>query len=79
MFARLLFVLLAGVMIWAVVARSSDGAARGRVYTVKPYDTLWSIAAAHYQGDPRDAVWRLRERNGLQGSLLRPGQRLVLP
>ena len=42
-------------------------------------DTLWSIAAAHYRGDPRQAVWRLRRENDLGGAGLRPGQVLRLP
>jgi LysM repeat protein len=48
-------------------------------YTVKRGDTLWAIAASHYAGDPRDAIYRIDRRNHLAGSLLVPGQRLVLP
>jgi nucleoid-associated protein YgaU len=48
-------------------------------YTVKRGDTLWGIAARHYAGDQRDAVYRIGRRNHLAGSLLVPGQRLVLP
>jgi LysM repeat protein len=79
MFARLLAVLLVAVVCWAVFARPSDGASPERTYTVRAGDTLWSIAVAHYAGDPREAVWRLRERNRMEGVMLRPGQRLVLP
>jgi hypothetical protein len=46
---------------------------------VRPADTLWSIALAHYGGDPRAGVWKVERRNHLHGALLRPGQRLVLP
>jgi nucleoid-associated protein YgaU len=46
---------------------------------VKPYDTLWSIAASHYRGDPREGVWRIERANGLQSALIRPGQVLSLP
>jgi LysM repeat protein len=49
------------------------------VYTVKRYDTLWSIASSHYGGDPRGAIYRLEERNGLTGTVVQPGQKLVLP
>jgi LysM repeat protein len=48
-------------------------------YRVRAGDTLWSIAAAHYGGDPREAVWRLKERNDLPGTLVRPGEHLRLP
>jgi LysM repeat protein len=79
MFVKFVGVLLAGLVIWAVAARSSSGAGKPQVYTVKPYDTLWSIATAHYGGDPRDAIFRLEERNGLAGAVVYPGERLVLP
>jgi LysM repeat protein len=79
MFVKLLGTILAALVIWAVAAHSSNGAARTRVYTVKPYDTLWSIAVSHYRGDPRSAIYRLAERNELAGDVVRPGQKLVLP
>lgn len=46
---------------------------------VEPGDTLWSIAAERYEGDPREGVWRLQERNGLTGAALTPGMVLVVP
>jgi len=46
---------------------------------VKPTDTLWSIAATHYAGDPRQGIWELQQRNHLHSTTLVPGQRLVLP
>ena len=79
MFARILLVLLVAVVAWAVVVRPSEGARGERVYVVRPADTLWSIAAARYAGDTRKAVWEIRRRNALDGSALRPGQRLTLP
>ena len=79
MFARLGLVLLVAVVAWASFARPSESAGPEREYVVQRADTLWSIAVAHYAGDPRAAVWELRERNQLDGSLIRPGQRLVLP
>ena len=62
-----------------VFARPSGGAGKAQIYVVKPADTLWSIASSHYAGDPRPAVWKLEHRNGLHGSTLVPGQRLLLP
>jgi hypothetical protein len=79
MFARLSIILLLVLVAWVSLARPSGGAGRERVYVVRPADTLWSIATANYAGDPRDAVWRLRQRNGLEGTLLRPGERVILP
>ena len=79
MFPRLVVIALVSVIAWAGFARPSTGAAPEQTYVVRPADTLWTIATRHYAGDPREAVWRLRERNGLDGALLVPGQRLVLP
>ncbi|TMM04671.1 MAG: LysM peptidoglycan-binding domain-containing protein, partial [Actinobacteria bacterium] len=55
------------------------GAGHPQLYTVKRYDTLWSIASSHYSGDPRAAIYRLEERNALAGTVVQPGQKLVLP
>jgi LysM repeat protein len=79
MFVRLLVIGLAAVVAWAVFANTSGGAGPERVYIVRPTDTLWSIAAASYGGDPREGVWKLERRNHLASATLRPGQRLVLP
>jgi len=49
------------------------------VITVRPYDTLWTIAHRHYGGDIRDAVWRIERANHLPGADVRPGEKLVLP
>jgi LysM repeat protein len=79
MFARLLVVTILAVVVWAGFARPSESAGPEQSYVVQPTDTLWSIAAARYPGDPREAIWELQRRNGLAGTTIRPGQRLVLP
>jgi hypothetical protein len=79
MFARLCLAAALALVVAALVARTSTGAGAERSYVVRPGDTLWSIAAAHYAGDPRAGVWRLERRNRLDGRFLRPGERLVLP
>lgn len=79
MFARLLVTVLVAGVVWAAFVRPSTGAGHEQIYVVKPTDTLWSIAAAHYPGDPRDGVWKLERRNHLASATLRPGQRLLLP
>jgi LysM repeat protein len=80
MFARVVLVtLLITVLAWSVLARSSEGAGAGKPYRVRAGDTLWSIAARHYAGDPRQGVWRLQEENELAGAALQPGQVIVIP
>jgi hypothetical protein len=60
-------------------ARAAGGPQAEARYVVKPGDTLWEIAADRYGGDPRSAVWRLQERNGLASGALVPGMILYLP
>jgi len=79
MFGKLSAVVVAAAAAWALVPHASSGAGREQVYVVRPADTLWTIAVSHYAGDPRAAVWKLEERNRLSGTVLRPGERLVLP
>lgn len=79
MFARVLLLALVVAVAWAVVARASTAAGPERTYVVRPGDTVWSIAARTYGGDPRRGVWRIEQRNGLAGGVIRPGRRLVLP
>ena len=79
MFGKVLIALTALAFAVGTAARPSGGAGRPAVYVVRPADTLWSIAAKHYAGDPREGVWKLERRNGLRGTTLVPGQRLVLP
>ena len=78
MFGRILLVAVLGIFLWATFARSSDASGPERRYVVKPYDTLWTIAAGGY-ADPRQGVWEISERNGLRGATIVPGQVLLLP
>jgi nucleoid-associated protein YgaU len=79
MFARIAILVGLAVLVWSVAARSSDAHGNRQVITVRPYDTLWSIAERRYGGDVRDAVWRIERANHLPGADIRAGQRLVLP
>jgi LysM repeat protein len=79
MFVRLAFVVLAAALAVGLAARPSGSAGKPVGYVVQPSDTLWSIAAKHYAGDPREGIWKLQHRNHLDGTTLVPGQRLVLP
>ncbi len=79
MFARIMVIVALLALGVAYGARGSDGAGSQEVYVVRAGDTLWTIAATHYGGDPRDGVWRLEDANHLAGSLVQPGDELVLP
>lgn len=49
--------------------------------TVRPGDTLWSIAATHAAptADVQEVVDRISDANHLQGGTLQPGQHLRIP
>lgn len=80
MFVRILLIALVATFLgWSLMTRTSDGAGKAQRYVVRPGDTLWSIAAARYAGDPREGVWKLQRRNDLAGTTITPGERLVLP
>ena len=65
MFGKIILLAALTLIAWAVVARASQGAGPTVRYTVKPRDTLWSIAVGHYAGDPRDGIWKIERRNHL--------------
>jgi hypothetical protein len=79
MFARAVVIVALVVLAVAWGARASHGGGSREVHTVRTGDTLWSIAAAHYGGDPREGVWRLQRRNHLAGTVLHPGEQLLVP
>jgi hypothetical protein len=79
MFVRIVLLLIAAVFALAVAAHRSSGAGPEHRYLVKPGDSLWSIATAHYSADPREGIWKIEQRNGLPGATIQPGERLVLP
>ena len=79
MFGKIILLAALALIAWAMVARASQGAGPTVRYTVKPGDTLWSIAVRHYAGDPRDGIWKIEHRNHLNGAVIQPGERLLLP
>jgi nucleoid-associated protein YgaU len=80
MFGKFIVLLLAAVLAIGIAARASHGSGRAQAYVVRPADTLWSIAARHYGGDPREGVWKIEQANHVaDAATLRPGQRLLLP
>ncbi len=79
MFGKLLILLCGLALVVGLAARSSNGAGPKRTYIVRPGDTLWSVAAHTYAGDPREGVWKLEQRNHLASATIVPGEKLVLP
>jgi nucleoid-associated protein YgaU len=79
MFAKIVILAASALLVWSVVARPSGAHGPREVYRVKAYDTLWTIASAHYGGDVRNGVWQIEKANHLDGVTIRPGEALVLP
>jgi LysM repeat protein len=79
MFVRIFLIVGIAVLVWSAMARSSTAHGAKQVVTVRPYQTLWSIAQQHYGGDVRDGVWQIQKANHLQSADVRVGQKLVLP
>jgi hypothetical protein len=76
---RIALMVGAALLVWSITARSSQAHGNRQVVTVRPYQTLWTIAASHYAGDVRDAVWRIERANHLAGADIAVGQKLILP
>ena len=79
MFVRIIIIVGIAVLVWSAAARSTPAHGAKQVVTVRPYDSLWSIAQRHYGGDVREAIWRIERANHLASADVRAGQKLVLP
>lgn len=79
MFGKIVILAVAALVAWSVAAGPSGAHGRKTVYRVKPYDTLWTIAASHYGGDTSGSVWQIEQANHLGGVTIQPGELLVLP
>ena len=74
-----ILVLTAALLLVSGRLAYGSGPARTDTVVVTPGDTVWSIAATHYRGDPRPHVEAILQANRLQTPLLTPGQALQLP
>lgn len=64
----------------ASASASSAGAAAFRWVTVRPGDSLWSVAGrVAPRSDPRDVVQAVVDLNQLTSTAVTPGQRLAVP
>ena len=66
------------VLVVLVLPSTSSGARTPTRHTVLPGESLWSIAAAEYGGDPREHLEAIAQANDLSATLV-PGVELVLP
>jgi LysM domain len=80
---RLLSLLAASAVALALVmsyAAPSSGASHPHRHGVRMGETLWSIAEHAYpSSDPRDAVYRIEQANGMHDSGIAAGEVLTLP
>ena len=83
LFAATILTLVGLVVAFGQLAGASDTPgpeSATATVTVQSGDSLWSLAtAAERSADPRETVERIRELNGLDDSVIVPGQRLVVP
>jgi Tfp pilus assembly protein FimV len=81
--AAMALMVLAGVVLGhgsSQAAGRGSVAATSRTLTVKPGDTLWSVAARIApHSDPRLVVADIESRNHLAGAAVRAGQQLRVP
>ncbi len=75
----LIAVLALVVAVGLRTAPDSTASATPIAYVVQPGDTLWDIADAQLEGDPRAGIAEIRALNDLRGSAIAAGQTLLLP
>jgi len=76
---RIALIVGASLLVWSYAARTSEAHGTRQVITVHAYQTLWTIAAAHYAGDTRNAIWRIERANHLRSADIFVGEKLTLP
>lgn len=80
---RLLVLVVALASIFLLLATRVDAvpADHTETYVVAPGDTLWEIAGevSGGEGDVRRVIAQIRRLNALDGAVIHPGQRLLVP
>jgi LysM repeat protein len=71
--------LAAALLIVSAQLAYGNSPARYDQIVVGEGDSLWSIAQAHYQGDPRPRVDQIMRINHLASPTLIPGEALRIP
>ena len=72
--------LLAAASVGLAGVALGGGAPSQTSLTVRPGDTLWSIAVAHYpDADPRERIDAIERLNSLNGPQIEVGENLQLP
>ena len=80
MFAKVLALVVAALVVWTIAARPSGAHGDRRRSTASSRTTRSGRSpSTHYSGDVRDAVWRIQKANHLSGATIQPGERLLLP
>jgi nucleoid-associated protein YgaU len=79
MFGKVLALAGLALVVWSVGARPLGAHGDKTLYRVQPHDTLWTIAASHYGGDVRAAIWKIEQANDIEDATIRPGETIVLP
>ncbi len=76
----ILFLLLLVPIRDLVTCKKITDDVRTTEYVVREGDTLWDIARRiSPEGHHGKIVWTIRELNGLESPLIRPGQRILIP
>jgi nucleoid-associated protein YgaU len=84
LYAGFMLVLICSLAWFEADAKGTDAApteSSQLIYVVGQGDTLWSIAGEYAEEgtDIRQFIDRVKKINELRGSLLKPGQQLIIP
>jgi hypothetical protein len=72
-------ILAAGLLLVSARLAYGDEPVQVQTIVVAPGDSVWSIAQAHYAGDPRPRVDQIIRLNHLGTPVVVPGETLQIP